>query len=389
MTVIYDAFISSHGGFPQKSKEGYSFELPKNVELTFITPRFFYGYCNIIKDKEVIKALQTTDGVDSYTKNKHTIRGGEECPNFDISFEPNKESVFGVWRHKRTQPSQKPTFVYGNIPNKSSFLYNKRRLSTRKKQPTKINQEVPSLKVANVKEEIIDLSFLLDILVSQVDNIEKKPYTLKIIINCCVALPTTNDGYTASELVDIHKFMTSTISGSSIKDYYNSIGSHPKSSVYFTAPSGNILEKRIPAALKTHARFYVSQLSDKSSPLKKKIRYNSFGRDNFTKDVFGRRQLKPSTSLGQSYKKIKKQSLRNNINTIKRRLSLRNNINTTERRLSKLPSTAKKTSQKRLTRKMVEKWIKKTLERKNDRQSFKNKNKTSKIKSLFNNFNNK
>jgi hypothetical protein len=390
MTVIYDAFISSHGGFPQKSKEGYSFELPKNVELTFITPRFFYGYCNIIKDKEVIKALQTTDGVDSYTKNKHTIRGGEECPNFDISFEPNKESVFGVWRHKRSQLSQKPTFVYGNIPNKSSFLYNKRRLSTRNKQPTMINQEVPSLKVANVKEKIIDLSFLLDILVSQVDNIEKKPYTLKIIINCCVALPTTNDGYTPKELVDIHKFMASTISGSSINDYYNQLGYQPKSSVYFTAPSGNVLEKRIPAALKTHARFYVSQLAETSPPLKQN-RISGFGPDGFTVDGFGRTIPKPSTSLGKAYNKIKRKRLSNNVN------HTRNYLNSLRSSRS-LRSTAKKSnrpkknimlSKKKLAQNAVMKWMKLTLNKRADK-SGKNKTKTKNIKSLFNNkFNNK
>ena len=381
MTVIYDAFISSHGGFPQKSKEGYSFELPKNVELTFITPRFFYGYCNIIKDKEVIKALQTTDGVDSYTKNKHTIRGGEECPNLDISFEPNKERVFGVWRHKRTQPSQKPTFVYGNIPNKSSFLYNKRRLSTRKKQPTKINQEVPSLKVANVKEEIIDLSFLLDILVSQVDNIEKKPYTLKIIISCCLALPTTNEGYTPKELVDIHKFMASTISGSSIKDYYNQLGYRPMSMMDVMSPSGKLRKKMMPSEFQTHIPFYLSQLAETSSPLKQN-RISGFGPGGFTVDGFGRTQPKPSTSLGQSYYKIKRKRLSNNVN------HTRNYLNS----LRSLRSTAKKSKRpkknQRLAQNAVMKWMKRTLNKRPD-NSVKNKNKTKNIKSLFNKFNNK
>ena len=35
MSKIYDAYISIHGGFPDKQDIGYKFTLPKNVELTF------------------------------------------------------------------------------------------------------------------------------------------------------------------------------------------------------------------------------------------------------------------------------------------------------------------------------------------------------------------
>ena len=379
MTVIYDAFIFAHGGFPQKSKEGYSFELPKNVELTFRNPRGFFGYCDIIKDKEVIKALQTKDGVDPYTKNKHTIRGGEMCPNLDISFEPNRtDMLFGVWRHKRSQPSQKPTFVLGHIPNKVSFLEDSRRLSSRKKQPTMLNQAVPILKVANVKGEEFNLSHVLNFLVAQVDSIEKKPYTLKIIIHCCVLLPTTNDGYTPKELVDIHKFMASTISGSSIKDYYNQLGYRPMSMMDVMSPSGKLRKKMMPAEFKTHIPFYVSQLADTSPPLKTN-RISGFGPDGFTVDAFGRTQPNPSTSLGQSYKKMKRQRLLASRTLTRAHLSKSKAKKTSPTH----PKKNKMLSKKRLAASAAMRWMRSTL---NKRAL---KNKTSNIKSLFNNFNNK
>lgn len=371
MNVIYDAFISSHGSFPHKSSKGYSFNLPKNVELTFIVPRGFYGYCNKIKDKEIITALRTKSGIESYTKNKHTIRGGEECPNLEISFEPNKNHVWGVWRHKRSQPSQKPTFVLGDIPNKLSLM-NTRRVSNRKKQPTMINQAVPILKVANVKEEFIDLSVILDILIAQIDNIEKKQYTLKIIISCCLVLPTTNNGYTPQELVEIHKFMASTISGSSINDYHNYLGKKPFTTITHEDNSGKKKTNRVPDEYFTHAPFYLSQLGDKSPALKNMV--SGFGPGDFTVDGFGRTIPNPPTEMGKSYTKIK-------------RRRLINNVKHTRKHLRSLKSTAKKSNHpkkvniKRLTEKAVMKWMKRTLNKRPDKSV---KNKTNNIKLLFN-----
>jgi len=78
--------------------------------------------------------------------------------------------------------------------------------------------------------------------------------------------------------------------------------------------------------------------------------------------------------LEQTYKSIRNQTFRNNRNKY----------------LAGLQSSgpAKKTKKNVMLR-TVERWLSQTLKRKNGSQSFKNKNKTSKIKSLFNNFNNK
>ena len=73
-------------------------------------------------------------------------------------------------------------------------------------------------------------------------------------------LPTEDDGYTPPELVDIYKFMTSTISGSSIKDYYKSLGYRsgdgPKRLLY--DDDGNPIYR--PHEYETRAPFYLSQL---------------------------------------------------------------------------------------------------------------------------------
>ena len=145
----------------------------------------------------------------------------------------------------------------------------------------------------------------------------------------------------------------------------------------------------MPAEFKTHIPFYVSQLADKSPPLKTN-RISGFGPDGFTVDAFGRTQPKPSTSLGKDYNKIKRKRLSNNVNHTRNYLnSLRSSrtLRSTAKK-SKRPKKNQMLSKKRLAASAAMIWMKRTLNKRPD-NSVKNKNKTKNIKSLFNNFNNK
>ena len=82
-TPVYNIFISSHGKFPSKKEisnqtdilmDDYKFKLPKNVELSFLTPLGHYGYCDNNKDKKIIDTLNQPEFFDEITEDKIVLK---------------------------------------------------------------------------------------------------------------------------------------------------------------------------------------------------------------------------------------------------------------------------------------------------------------------------
>ena len=308
MSTIYDMVIASHGSFPNKVDNPKTFNLPPNVELTFANPRGFMGYCNTTKDRRMIEKLQNKTGLENLFKSRHIIRGGEECINVNISFEENPRSSkyrFGIWIHDRSKPDNKPDQILTHP----------------------ISTGIMTLKNLVDSVESVVLGHVTG---------EPKPYTLKIILNCCLPMPTETHGYSASELIDIYKLMYKTIHGSSINNYYNSIGLKP--TVYMLDEFGKkipilnsdgkiIAYKTMPAELSTHTPLYVSQLQNKTGRLPPnptaKFRYNIHGRLRPVPLSPNKTKVRSLANAALSYKKRALQTRVNHTKNTLRKLNLK------------------------------------------------------------------
>ena len=215
-TPVYNIFISSHGKFPSKKEisnqtdilmDDYKFKLPKNVELSFLTPLGHYGYCDNNKDKKIIDTLNQPQFFDEITEDKIVLKNESLCPNMVLQFESKKNTLWGGYVVK-ADGVDTPRMVVGY--EKSLPLYG----------DFNNDENIPDF--FNMGQRKQSLQLILDVILQQIMKKEKNDFTAKVVLNCCLNYPTRYEhGYSGKEIVAITKFLQKSINICLLKNIIN------------------------------------------------------------------------------------------------------------------------------------------------------------------------